>query len=540
MRVQSHPRHVDGELCGGVALPLPARGTIVSFYDWYCDLPIASPQVWGEQTDVPESADWFNSGYIILRGSNVPMTRTPDAHFLAEARYRGTRVVGVSPDYAEYVKFADEWVPVNPGTDGALAMAMTHVILGEFYAERRIPYFADYARQYTDLPFLVQLRPRGDGYVLDRFLRESDLEGRAGSNADWKLVVCDEGSGQLMVPQGGIGSRWDGSGRWNLKLEDASSGESIRPTLTLLDCADQTVPVDLPLFDSGTPRLVPVRPCQRAATFSATRRPTAAAMPAEWWKGAGGSGSGGTASSPTTKTSGRPSASKPVDTGMRPPRSVRLSTAAAGCGRTPPVQTIVAAGTAMSLSNINASFHCPDIPPTRLRQGGAGDRGNDRAGETQPECRSDRAASQTDRQKRQEAPAQASPGVVHEVFGGGAQPGRVEFPQPDAHDADRTAPEVDGQQCPKQRPQPERGAQGGTPAEQVGSISEQGDDGERHRGDAPTADVRHRTCRHRTAKQCRISDEEDLRHPSWGEAMHLGEERGLIEHQRIVDVKDAR
>ena len=39
-------------------------GTIISFYDWYCDLPIASPLVWGEQTDVPESADWWNSGYL--------------------------------------------------------------------------------------------------------------------------------------------------------------------------------------------------------------------------------------------------------------------------------------------------------------------------------------------------------------------------------------------------------------------------------------------------------------------------------------------
>jgi len=231
-------------------------GTIISFYDWYCDLPIASPQVWGEQTDVPESADWFNSGYIMLWGSNVPMTRTPDAHFLAEARYRGARVVGVSPDYAEYVKFADEWLPVNPGTDGALAMAMTHLILREFYADRQIPYFADYARQYTDLPFLVQLRPHGDGYVLDRFLRESDLPGREGTHTEWRLVVRDEASGRLMVPRGAIGSRWDGSGQWNLKLEDAQSGEPIRPTLTLLDCADQTVPVDLPLFDTGTASLV--------------------------------------------------------------------------------------------------------------------------------------------------------------------------------------------------------------------------------------------------------------------------------------------
>ncbi|RYF61664.1 MAG: nitrate reductase subunit alpha, partial [Comamonadaceae bacterium] len=66
-------------------------GVCMSFYDWYCDLPPASPQVWGEQTDVPESADWYNSSYIIAWGSNVPQTRTPDAHFFTEVRYKGAK-----------------------------------------------------------------------------------------------------------------------------------------------------------------------------------------------------------------------------------------------------------------------------------------------------------------------------------------------------------------------------------------------------------------------------------------------------------------
>jgi nitrate reductase alpha subunit len=79
-------------------------GTLLSFYDWYCDLPPSSPQTWGEQTDVPESADWYNSGYIIAWGSNVPQTRTPDAHFFVEARYNGTKVVAITPDYAEVAK----------------------------------------------------------------------------------------------------------------------------------------------------------------------------------------------------------------------------------------------------------------------------------------------------------------------------------------------------------------------------------------------------------------------------------------------------
>jgi len=52
-------------------------GVCMSFYDWYCDLPPSSPQTWGEQTDVPESADWYNSAFIIAWGSNVPRRARP-------------------------------------------------------------------------------------------------------------------------------------------------------------------------------------------------------------------------------------------------------------------------------------------------------------------------------------------------------------------------------------------------------------------------------------------------------------------------------
>ena len=76
-------------------------GVPLSFYDWYCDLPPASPQTWGEQTDVAESADWYNSNYLLVWGSNIPMTRTPDAHFYTEVRYKGTKTVAVSSDFGE-------------------------------------------------------------------------------------------------------------------------------------------------------------------------------------------------------------------------------------------------------------------------------------------------------------------------------------------------------------------------------------------------------------------------------------------------------
>jgi nitrate reductase alpha subunit len=133
-------------------------GVCLSFYDWYCDLPPASPQVWGEQTDVPESADWYNSTYLMVWGSNVPQTRTPDAHFYTEVRYKGTKTVAVSSDFGEMVKFGDIWLAPKQGTDAALAMAMGHVVLKEFHAanaSNKSAYFRDYIKQYTDMPMLV-------------------------------------------------------------------------------------------------------------------------------------------------------------------------------------------------------------------------------------------------------------------------------------------------------------------------------------------------------------------------------------------------
>ena len=219
-------------------------GISLSFYDWYADLPPASPQVWGDQTDVPESADWWNAGYVILWGSNIPQTRTPDAHFMTEARYRGQKVVVVSPDFAGHTKFADHWLPAAAGSDGALALAMTHVIFKEFHLDRDVPYFRDYAKKTTDLPCLVRLREREGAYVADRFLRASDL-GEVSENADWKTVVLDAASGSPAVPNGSIGFRWgeDGMGKWNLELEE------IDPALTLLGHHDELVELDLPRFD---------------------------------------------------------------------------------------------------------------------------------------------------------------------------------------------------------------------------------------------------------------------------------------------------
>src|SRR6516165_754226 len=229
---------------------------LLSFYDWYADLPVASPQVFGDQTDVPESGDWWDASYLVLWGSNVPVTRTPDAHWMTEARYRGQKVVVCSPDYSDATKFADEWLSPAPGTDGALAMAMGHVILREFFVDHQVPNFTNYVTRFTDAPFLVTLEQSEGAARPGKFLTAVALGGR---------------TQRPVAPGGSLGFRFGdaGLGRWNLDLGD------IEPVLTLWGGAagpglaeggaagagargpglaeggaSETVAVDLPRFDA--------------------------------------------------------------------------------------------------------------------------------------------------------------------------------------------------------------------------------------------------------------------------------------------------
>ncbi|NDR53840.1 nitrate reductase subunit alpha [Actinomyces sp. 565] len=212
-------------------------GTMLSFYDWYADLPPASPQVFGDQTDVPEAGDWYNAQYLIMWGSNLPLTRTPDAHFMTEARYHGQKVVAVSPDYADNTKFADQWLRVAPGTDGALGMAMGHVILSEFHVGRREPFFLEYMRRHTDAPFLVELvpAPDGSGTVPGRFVTADGVAGVADDlpRGEFRPLVWDRERGPA-DPGGTLADRFtpEGEGKWNLLME------GVDPIMSIADLAD--------------------------------------------------------------------------------------------------------------------------------------------------------------------------------------------------------------------------------------------------------------------------------------------------------------
>jgi nitrate reductase alpha subunit len=211
---------------------------------------------------------------MIVWGTNLPMTRTPDAHFFTEARYRGARVAAVAPDYAEYVKFADTWLPAKAGTDGALAMAMTHVVFKEFYIDKQTEYFTEYAKTYTDLPFTVILDLRKDFYSAGRFLRASDLDVEM-NNADWKTVLFDTNNHKFVVPNGSIGFRWNEEGRWNLDPMDSTDDTPVEPLLSYAEHADEWVEVRFPLFEvKGAATKTGLVPVKSIHTASGKKRVT--------------------------------------------------------------------------------------------------------------------------------------------------------------------------------------------------------------------------------------------------------------------------
>ncbi|HVP53587.1 MAG TPA: molybdopterin-dependent oxidoreductase, partial [Candidatus Eisenbacteria bacterium] len=253
------------QLMGGVSL---------SFYDWYSDLPSASPETWGEQTDVQESADWYNAKLLAVVGSNLNMTRTPDCHFAAEARHNGSKMWVFSPDFSQVSKYADEWVAINAGQDGAWWMAVNHVLLKEFHHEKKTPYFLNYAKQYTDSPYLVELTEHDGKWRAGKLLRANRLERYQGAeNGDWKFLMWDSAANRPKMPMGSVGFRWGKEkGKWNLLLKDGVDGSTIDPVLTFLEQSDTVVPVTLNDFGDGRTltRSVPVRRVKSAGGETVT------------------------------------------------------------------------------------------------------------------------------------------------------------------------------------------------------------------------------------------------------------------------------
>lgn len=110
--------------------------------------------------------DWALTKYLMLWGVAEDHDSNPIKLGLGRLKARGAKIVAINPVRTGYGAIADEWVPINPGTDGLLAGALIHELL---HADR---VDLDYLVRYTNAHWLVIHDPGGaeDGL----FARDAD------------------------------------------------------------------------------------------------------------------------------------------------------------------------------------------------------------------------------------------------------------------------------------------------------------------------------------------------------------------------------
>ncbi len=113
--------------------------------------------------------DWALTKYLMLWGVAEDHDSNPIKLGLGRLKARGAKIVAVNPVRSGYGAIADEWVPVNPGTDGLLAGALIHELLRNDRVD------LDYLVRYTNAHHLVVQAP-GDA---DDGMIARDADGHA-------------------------------------------------------------------------------------------------------------------------------------------------------------------------------------------------------------------------------------------------------------------------------------------------------------------------------------------------------------------------
>jgi len=120
-------------------------------YSWHTDLPPGHPMVTGQQTLDFDLYTAENANLITLWGMNWIATKMPEGHWITESRLRGAKLVTIAPEYQASSCKADRVIIIRPGSDGALALGLAHVIVRDrLYDEK-------FVKTQTDLPLLIRM-----------------------------------------------------------------------------------------------------------------------------------------------------------------------------------------------------------------------------------------------------------------------------------------------------------------------------------------------------------------------------------------------
>ncbi len=148
------------------------------------DIPVGHHVTFGNIIGGSAAEDTFHADVVLIWHANPAYTRIPYFHYLTEARYHGATIVLIAPDVSPSASHVDIFVPVEGGTDAALALGMCRVVIDEALMDQ------EFVRTQTDLPLLV----RADTGTL---LRASDVvEG----GSEHGFHVWTEETGLTLVP----------------------------------------------------------------------------------------------------------------------------------------------------------------------------------------------------------------------------------------------------------------------------------------------------------------------------------------------------
>jgi DMSO reductase family type II enzyme molybdopterin subunit len=163
---------------------------------------------------------WFFGKLLLIWHMNPVYTRIPSYHFISEARYNGSEVITIAPDYSPSAVHADEWIPIEFGSDAALGLALAQVLVSEGKYDRA------FLKEQTDLAMLVRTDNK-------KFLRETDMTG--GGWEDQMYFWDPAMNAPVKAPRETLALPCDPAleGRYTVTLDNGKTVE-VRPAFELL------------------------------------------------------------------------------------------------------------------------------------------------------------------------------------------------------------------------------------------------------------------------------------------------------------------
>lgn len=108
-----------------------------------------------------EPTDYENASTFVIWGSNPAVSQPQVMHFITEAQEKGTKVISIDPVFNASSSRADQFIPINATTDGALAMGIINEVIANGWED------VDFLREHSEAPLLI----KEDGMLL----RMSDM-----------------------------------------------------------------------------------------------------------------------------------------------------------------------------------------------------------------------------------------------------------------------------------------------------------------------------------------------------------------------------